>query len=372
MLSRRSLLAGIGAFGAAGSAFASESDLHAQLGAARAPADYIISQFAAADVVLLGEDHCVRQNLAFVHALIPALYAAGVRTLCMEFGANEDQAALDALTSGARYDEGAARRIMFNYDVAWPFADYMELYRAAWRFNRTLPRRAPRFRVLNLSYHFDWTSYAGAMTPAAARRVFHRGPVDRYRADIIQREVLARGEKALALVGTPHAFTRYGLPSFDLNAADFTRTDHRNLGHLLYAAAPERTRCVLLHQAFWADDSYRRVQPGGGALEAALTRPAGFDLTGAAGALAERSVYGNGDPNFTLGQVADGYVFLAPLRELEGCTLDEAFVTAENFEQARANYPRELRQQPQTLDEYWRDARAYADVRSRYADIAAG
>lgn len=373
MLGRRALLTGLAAFAATPrSAFATESSLQAQLASAPTPADYIVRQFANADVVLLGEDHCVRQNLAFVHGLIPALYAAGVRYLGMEFGAQEDQAALDALTTGARYDEVAARRIMFNYDVAWPFRDYMELYRAAWRFNRTLARRAPRFRVLNLSYRFDWTGYAGAMTPVAARRVFHRGPVDLYRANVIQNEIRARGEKILALVGTPHAYTRFGIPGFDHNADRFTRTDRANLGHLLYAAAPERTRCVLLHQAFWADNAYRRVQPAGGALEAALTQPAGFDLTGAAGALPERSISANGDPSFTLGQLADGYVFLAPLRELEGCTLDEAFVTTANFEQARANYPRELRQQPQTLGDYWRDARAYADVPTRYADIAAG
>ena len=49
--------------------------------------DFLVSRFETADVVLLSEDHRARQNLEFVHELIPKLHAAGVRTLVMEFRA---------------------------------------------------------------------------------------------------------------------------------------------------------------------------------------------------------------------------------------------------------------------------------------------
>ena len=45
---------------------------------------YIVSKFASRDIVILGEMHEVKENLALVSKLVRPLYAAGVRTLCME------------------------------------------------------------------------------------------------------------------------------------------------------------------------------------------------------------------------------------------------------------------------------------------------
>ena len=83
----------------------------------RTPEQYVLDTFARRDVVLLAEDHAIRHNLLLVGRLIPLLPAAGVFTLGMEFGASEDQAALDALTTADAYDEALARRLMFNYNV---------------------------------------------------------------------------------------------------------------------------------------------------------------------------------------------------------------------------------------------------------------
>ena len=98
----------------------------------RAPEQYVLDTFAQRDVVLLAEDHAIRHNLLLVQRLIPLLPAVGVFTLGMEFGASEDQAALDALTTAEHYDEALARRLMFTYNVGWAYHEYMDLYRAAW------------------------------------------------------------------------------------------------------------------------------------------------------------------------------------------------------------------------------------------------
>ena len=65
----------------------------------RTPEQHVLDAFARRDVVLLAEDHAIRHNLLLVGRLVPLLPAAGVFTLGMEFGASEDQAALDALTT---------------------------------------------------------------------------------------------------------------------------------------------------------------------------------------------------------------------------------------------------------------------------------
>lgn len=339
---------------------------------AQAPSAYISRQFKEADVVLLGEDHRVRENLLFVQSIVPDLYAAGVHVIGMEFGAAEDQDDLDALVMGAVYDEPAARRIMFGYDTGWPYREYMDIYRAVWAFNRTLPPGAPRMRVLNLSYRYDWSAAGPVTTPARAARIFHRGPVDRFRAERIASEVLARGEKMLALVGTIHAVTRFEWPVYDYVAPGFVRADDGHLGNLLVRRFPGRVRTILLHQPFpdRLDGAARLVQPAGGMIEQLAQAPVGFDLRGTPmGALSDSSLLAGAEPSVPLSRIADGYIVLVPFSRLTGCTVDRAFISPANWAEARARLPRELREVPDTIDAYWQSAENYADLSTAYADV---
>ena len=343
----------------------------------QAPEQYIVGLFRTRDVVLLAEDHAIRHNLMLAQSLIPVLYAADVANFGMEFGAVEDQAALDALVTGERYDEEIARRLMFNYNTGWAFREYMDIYRAAWMFNRTLPPNARTFRVLNLSYRYDWTDAPVVRTPENARHIYHRGPVDVFRAEVVRREVLDRGEKILILTGTPHAFTSYRIPFYDFNAPDFVRWEDRNLGQLLYKLAPDRVACVLLHQAFSSrlHGGARRVYPARGAIDQVMAglsdRRVGLDLAGSPfGGLPDDSYYATGYEDFRLGRLADGYVYDRPFAEFESCTLDEAFLTDNNWPEAQRQFPDpDWHPRPATLEEYWAQIRAYADVPSRYAAL---
>jgi hypothetical protein len=341
------------------------------------PEQYIAGLFVTRDVVLLGEEHTVRYNLELAQALIPVLYETGVFNFGMEFGAVEDQVALDALVTGERYDEDTARRLMFNYNSGRAFREYMDIYRAAWAFNRTLPRAARPFRVLNLSYRYDWADAPVVRTPVNARRIYHRGPMDAFRAGVVQREVLDQGEKILILTGTPHAFTRYRIPLYDFNAPDFVRFEERNLGQLLPKLASARVACVLLHQAFHSKQhgDAQRVHPAGGAidqvLEAFTNRRVGFDLVGSPlGDLTDDSFYATGYEDFRLSQLADGYIYDRPFAEFESCTLDEAFLSEANWLEAQRQFPDpDWHVQPASLDEYWALIRALADVPARYAAL---
>lgn len=172
------------------------------------PEQYIVGVFKTRDVLLLAEDHCIRHNLDLVHALIPWLYRAGVYNLGMEFGASEDQAVLDQFVTGERYDEDIARRLMFNYNVGWAFKEYLDVYRTVWAFNRTLADSARKFRILNLSYKYDWAKAPPVRTPENARQLrvkaergdFHvvmpghaqAAHHDGHRADELEREIRAR------------------------------------------------------------------------------------------------------------------------------------------------------------------------------------
>ena len=341
------------------------------------PEQYVASLLTTRDVVLLGEEHAIRHNLEMAKELIPVLYRVGVHNFAMEFGAAEDQAEMDARVTGERYDEDAARRLMFNYNSGWAFREYMDIYRAAWAFNRTLPPAARPVRVLNLSYRYDWADAPLVRTPANARRIYHSGPVDAFRAEVVRREVLDKGEKVLILTGTPHAFTRYRIPLYDFNAPDFVRFEERNLGQLLHKLAPERVACVLLHQAFDSQQhgGAQRVHPAAGAIDQVMAgfadKRVGFDLVGSPfGDLPDDSYYATGYEGFHLSQLAEGYIYDRPFTEFESCTLDEAFLSEANWPEAQRQFPDpDWHTRPASLDAYWTQIRALADVPARYATL---
>ena len=350
----------------------------------RTPEQYVLDAFARRDVVLLAEDHAIRHNLLLVGRLVPLLPAAGVFTLGMEFGASEDQAALDALTTADTYDEALARQLMFNYNVGWAYHEYMDLYRAAWAYNRTRPLGSLPFRVLNLSYRYDWRGAGAVRTPANTRRVFPRGGTERYRAELIGREVLDRGDKLLVLTGGVHALTRCAVPEFDFNAEGFVRTDDGYMGHRLQRAAPGRVATVWLHRPLDSQlhGPAERVHPAGGAIERILSRFAerrvGFDLLTAGGdttplgTLPDDSFYATGRPNFRLADLADGYIYEMPFRAYQGCTVDEAFLTEATWPAAQGQWPApHWRPRPNSPAGYWRAVGEYVDIGQRYAQVIA-
>lgn len=349
------------------------------------PEAYITSKFKTYDIVLLSENHAIRHNLLLCQRLIPMLHAAGVTSFGMEFGASEDQPTLDALVGfsapAETYDEDEARRLMFNYNTGWAYREYMDIYRAAWAFNRSRPPGARPFRVLNLSYRYDWSESVPVRTPENTKRVFPQSGTEQYRAALIGREILDKGEKLLVLTGSVHAFTRFAVPEFDFNAEGFVRFDDRYMGHLLYQRAPDRVFVIQLHQPF--DDknagSMRRVLPAGGAVDRIMAgfedRRVGFDLVTPEGStplgdLPDDSFYASGRTDFRLRDLADGYVYETPFDKCEGCTVDEAFMTEANWPEARRNFPDpHWHRRPETPDEYWRHVRDYVDIKKRYAGL---
>lgn len=310
------------------------------------PEEYVIQKFKTNDVVLLGERHIVKQNLLFVQRLIPLLYREGIHTIGMEFGAYENQRLMDSLTTAPDFNEKLAEKMMFDYNVTWAYREYVDIARAAWTFNQTLPKSAKPFRILNLSYIYDWEKFTGKRDGETMRAVFSKGTVDKFRADVIEHEVLAKKGKILALVGTPHAYTKYGSPYFLFNGDDFCAFDRSWLGNRLYEKHPGKVFNILLHQSFIkkTGETYQSISPLDGLMEKLMqanrNKPAGFDLINSdIGKLEDTSINSTCYQNFTIGQLFDGYIFLNPLNELEGCTVIEGFVNENNITHALKQFP---------------------------------
>jgi len=309
------------------------------------PKEYIIHSFESNDVIFLGESHLVKQNLEFVQSIIPELYKNGIYNLGMEFGTYEDQHTLDSLVTASVYDEQLAEVLMFNYNTTWGYKEYIDIYRGAWELNHLLPEEAPKFRIVNLSYRFNWNGFT-SRTPESMRKVFSKGPPDKFRADVIEIEVLDKNQKILALVGTPHAFTRYRSLDSASNATNYSLFDHKWLGNILFDTYPDRVFSIMLHQAVYSEvnGSWRMTAPGNNLTEQLMKQnnyqPIGFDLIRSpVGEISDDSYYSLGYKNFTLDQLFDGYIFLQPLEKFKGCSCIKGFITDSNLQEALNNFP---------------------------------
>src|SRR5690242_9419750 len=107
----------------------------------QSPDDYVLSKFKDHDLVFLGEAaHGVRQNLLFLHKLIPQLYKAGIRNIGYEMIFSDEQADVDRLLTADTYDETKALTLLFHWDPqnGWAFQEYADVLRAAWTLNHGL------------------------------------------------------------------------------------------------------------------------------------------------------------------------------------------------------------------------------------------
>lgn len=343
---------------------------------AQDPARFVVEQFQQADLVLLGEDHGVREVLDFVSSLIPALHRAGVFQIGMEFGAEEQQSRIDAVLRAPHYDEKAVRAALWDYNVGWAYREYQDVVRAAWAFNRGLNPDQTPMRVVNLSYRYDWRQFTRRNDPVGMARVFHRGGPDHFRAERVAREALAAGQRMLLLVGLPHAYSSFRPGRFDDLARHFCRHDTEWLGQLLLQRAPGRVRTLLFHQP-WPGFDGRPVLPAAGVLDAAFARlgdrPCGFSLSqDGAGAVPDRSGLALCHADLRLADVADGYLFLAPLHALNGCRVDEAFFDVGTWAETRERLPDPDWNGPvPSLDAWRHKVRAFVDLQSRYAAVLA-
>lgn len=345
----------------------------------QSPKDYVLSKFKNHSVIFLGEDHRIRENVEFVNQMIPELYQNGIYNLGVEFGASEHQAEIDSLIQAPQYDETRIRKIMFDYNSGWAYKEYMDLYKAAWNLNKTLSKNAKRFRVINLSYQYDWSSFSGQKTPENMQKVFHKGNTEIFRAYLVKKEILSKNEKILILTGLNHAFTKYRHSIYDYTFSNFVRFEEGYFGNLIYKEFPDKVFTIILHRPLYNYPNHLPylVSPGNGSIEKIMSQlnnhPTGFDLIETPlGNLRDNSSFSMGYKDFRLADFMDGYIFLKPLNQLSNCTIDEEFypLIRQNWSEALKTIPDPTwAPKPASPTEYWKAIKDYSDVQSAYKDI---
>jgi len=318
------------------------------------PEDYVIEKFKTHDVVILGECHRVKHDVMLVQNLIPLLYANGIYTVAIEFASYEDQALIDRLITAADYDEQLARTISLHRLGSLGlggYQEYCDIFKAAWKLNKTLTADARKMRVLGVNDTLDWSPVkkeADRDNPEIRRKVFKNWS-EQHWAERVKTEVLDKNEKVLCYCGMHHAFSKYRQPVAD--KGKFIRFGDVRFGNYLYEIAKGTVFTISLHHPWVSIKGYEAagVLPVDGAIDVMLAalppdkQRFGFDTVGSPmGSLkAETSLYSCGYDGFTLSTFCDGYICQGAFTDYEGVTPIANFIHEGNIGYVReqGGYP---------------------------------
>lgn len=314
----------------------------------RTPEEYVLEKFRDHDVVLLGEQHRLKQNVELIARLIPVLHDNGICVLATEFARREEQPLLDSLVQAEEWNEDLGRLILFRMNVFWGYREYLDIYKAAWQTNRKLAAGYKPFRIIGMNDSPDWSfikTEADRSNDEALTRVW-KDCDEKYWAEAVIAAVNA-GEKVLWYSGIHHAFTKYHQPV--IQDTMFILYNTTRAGNHLWEALGDRVMTVFLHAPWNSYAGYggNPVLPADGIIDSLLeslgptTYPVGFDLAGTPyGQLTGKtSVYCHGYPDFTLQTFCDGWIYHCPISEYTGVTAIPDFVNESNIEIARTQAP---------------------------------
>jgi hypothetical protein len=312
------------------------------------PEEFVLALFKDHDVVFLGEQHRIRNNVTFVQSLIEPLYEAGIYVLATEFVRREDQDLLDSLITGDQYDESLAKRIGFQQSVMWAYREYLDVYRRAWELNRGLDEGQPQFRVLALNDSPDWShvrTEEDRQSHEVMKRVW-RGGGEHFWAETIL-EAVRSGEKVLVHCGIHHAFSEYRQPV--VHKGELVRMNETRVGNFVFKEIGKKCVTIFLH-AYWnGPEGYgdQLIHPADGVIDALMLglsggpKPVGFLLRDTPfGEIRPRNcVYRHGYDDFRLSDFCDGWIYDRPISEFKGMTVIDGWITEENLEYAQQQMP---------------------------------
>jgi hypothetical protein len=319
------------------------------------PEEYVIFKFRDHDVICLGENHRFKHNPELISRLIPLLHKNGIFTLGTEFARREDQPLIDKLLEGAEYDEALARDIMFRSAVDWGYQEYVDIYRAAWEVNHRLPPGVRKFRILGVEGSPDWSLIEKPEDRKNPEIMSKVSPPDheKYYAQVILDNVVAKGEKALVYSGSAHAATEYQEPILDGKSHRFIKFKDDRMGNYLFRAIGKKAITIYLHYPWFSSSGYNGplVYAADGVIDALIQslppdlRRVGFDTQGTPfGELTGKTAfYSQGYDHFTLATFCDGYIIEKPLSEYVGVTVIPNFINETNLERALQGIPSRLR-----------------------------
>lgn len=164
--------------------------------------DGVLQAFHDHPLVAIGDNHLMAEQGAFYVALVSdPRFATTVQDIVVEFGAGGHQAIMDRYLNGETVPYDQLRLTWTDTVGAIPTVnriEYIHFFAAVRAVNMRLPAEK-RIRVWLGQPPIDWSM----IHSRAEQRPLSVGR-DRYPADLIEREIMAKGRKALLIWGQAH------------------------------------------------------------------------------------------------------------------------------------------------------------------------
>ena len=292
----------------------------------KSPEEYIISKFKDYDLVFLGEHHRIKHDVDFVASLIPTLYKNGITNLGYEFYEHTIQHSIYSLLSADSWDEGLVHtNLSKGFGVTWGYAEYINVLKEIWKFNKTLNVNQLKFRLIPVNTEFypckKGMDRFGGKNPELTM------------AQCIEQEVISKKQKALIYCGMHHAFTSYKQPIYDFEKNEFQRFIDDRFGNIIHQKYPDKTFTIFLHAPWFSDKGLDKpfVKPANGVIDSVMcmldNKPCGFDVKNTPPGMIEstNTLYAYGYPNFKLMDFCDGYIFLNPFSNYKNVSVEENY-----------------------------------------------
>jgi hypothetical protein len=295
---------------------------------ARKPLPELIRLLGEHDVLLLGEVHGVRQTTSFVAAALPELYhKAKLRLFATEFLRQSLSQEANRILQADEWDREAMIGLMRRGPwPTWGYAGYLEIYHSIWQLNHALPEDAEPLRLVGMDS--EWSQYEQWFGKLSRRERFQQN-LDREKTMIAAVKQGGIGsktaKKTLVHVGFAHTVTCQGI----------------RLGTVLHKEYPGRLVQVVLHHALrnrqrempvteLLEELFEKLEKEG--VEAPALLP--IHETALAKLKDSNWPFARALPHGTLGDLAQHWLFLAPVDEQLPQEWISGFITETMFPQA--------------------------------------
>lgn len=226
--------------------------------------DSVVAQFAHSPLVGFAEHHRSRQDHAFLLALINhPEFANRVNDIVVEFGSAHYQYLADRYVRGDDVPRVELQELWRGTGqwLVWDSPVYEGFFTAVRRRNASLPPEK-RLRVLLGDPAISWPNVRSV---ADARRFAER---DADYAGVVEREVLAKGRRALLIIGGAHLPRQSAsdLPQRSPGVGQILEQRHPGALFVLWTLAPgqDTTRqFVRLQGSPRASESFGKLLPAG-------------------------------------------------------------------------------------------------------------
>ena len=318
--------------------------------------EHLVELASSKQLVLLGDQIGISQHVSFIAQILPELHKAGVKNLAWEFTNTRAQEQLDGLLSSDNWDEARCTELFIDLKgIGFTYREYAEVVKAAWALNRSLDSDVPAFRIIGLgipTYVEDPELLDGRSASELELRNWWMGGHYRdvaafHMANILTKEILRTGERALVMVSSERSTTKFvqwedGLPT-------------TSVGNLLYRWVGEGVARAVFHGAIADSMAVERVEAlVAGAPENPETFGIALNLA-TLGNVGLNEVVGSVDgvdTSLRLREIADSYIWITGVESWQPCELIPDVITSENLAHIEARYQAlDPRVEPWTLEE---------------------